>query len=54
MKRISLGNRLTPYLLLTCLVLAAFVPGDSMLRALVLVAIGLVLMVIRARKAPPQ
>ena len=25
MKRLSLGNRLTPYLLLTCLVLAAIV-----------------------------
>ncbi len=34
---------------ITCLVLAAFVPGDSMLRALVLVGIGLVLMVIRHR-----
>lgn len=35
---------------ITCLVLASFVPGDSMLRALVLVGIGLVLMVIRVKK----
>ena len=36
---------------ITCLVLASFVPGDSMLRALVLVGIGLILMAIRANKA---